>query len=529
MKIMFALFFAVFQISLVNAESLEKAEIQSVFGGPGTIGGSAKAQSVLPKQLNTPKQIPAAKNTVEVGPDGDSYSLAPLVIGSGAPGFMTDAGQATSHTYDQTLKTIGANQYGTSGGSFVVIEKTNVLPNDQLQITVQVSAVNSQNEAEPWVDKSFGRSNLNGWRLDLGTNFGGNNPLDPSPFLEVVSSGLTLYDSAGDKVGDFGINDTSDSSRLSGIAELNLSGGLSIAGFDMATMVMHWTIEVDADIEVFPVSAGQSGAWYDPSHNGEGYFLQVLSASSAVVFWFSYDSNGDQFWMTGVGDIAGSKITFPELSSPRGGKFGPDFDPADVDYPIWGSLEFDFTSCDAARADYSGPAEFGSGTLMLTRLTALWGLDCEGNDLNTQSTGSGFLNGGFSGSWYDPSHDGEGFVVEVLDETSAVVIWFTYDSEGNPAWLLGSGQIDGADITVSEFQITSGGIFGSEFDPEAVVYSPWGTAAFRYDSCGGSSAAGIMNYSPPVNFGAQSSQLLNRLVSIDGLQCELQTLIPGRR
>ena len=101
----------------------------------------------------------------------------------------------------------------------------------------------------------------------------------------------------------------------------------------------------------FDVTAGQSGAWYDPSHDGEGYFLQVLNDSQAVMFWFTYDKNGDQFWMIAIGDIDGSKITFSEVLSPHGGKFGPAFDPDDVELPVWGTVAVDFSSCDSATAD----------------------------------------------------------------------------------------------------------------------------------------------------------------------------------
>jgi len=269
----------------------------------------------------------------------------------------------------------------------------------------------------------------------------------------------------------------------------------------------------------FNVTPGMSGAWYDPSHNGEGYFLQILDDSQAVAFWFSYDKNGNQFWMFGVGDIEGSKITFSNLQSARGGKFGPDFNPEDVEFPHWGTLEFDFSSCDAASVEYSGPSEFGTGTLDVTRLTILWGLDCQGNDSRPQSTGKGFLNGGFSGSWYDPTHDGEGFVVEILNETTAMVIWFTYDTEGNPAWVFNTGEIDGATIIINDLLISSGGVFGPEFNPDDVVFTHWGAAAFTYGSCDVSSAAGNMRYIPPPEFGFESTQFLNRLVAIDGLQC----------
>ena len=60
---------------------------------------------------------------IEAGPDGDTYSLAPLLEDSQYYYFMTNAGQATTHTFDESWETIGDNVYGTSGGKFLVIEK----------------------------------------------------------------------------------------------------------------------------------------------------------------------------------------------------------------------------------------------------------------------------------------------------------------------------------------------------------------------------------------------------------------------
>jgi len=272
-----------------------------------------------------------------------------------------------------------------------------------------------------------------------------------------------------------------------------------------------------SNASAYDVTPGQSGSWYDPSHSGEGYFLQVLSPSQAAVFWFTYDKNGDQFWMIGVGDINGSKITFPELLSPHGGKFGPDFNPEDVEYPVWGSMEFDFSSCDAGKVSYVGPPAFGSGSLNLIRLTYLWGLDCQGNDLHPQSNGQGYLSGGFSGSWYDLSHSGEGFVIEVINETTAAVIWFSYDSEGNPAWMLGVGEIFGSTIIINDIQITSGGIFGPTYNKEDVVYEPWGSAIHTFGSC----QNGGMRYLGPESFGPESTQITQRLTLINGTECKL--------
>ncbi len=47
------------------------------------------------------------------------------------------------------------------------------------------------------------------------------------------------------------------------------------------------------------------------------------------------------------------------------------------------------------------------------------------NSVQSSATAAPFISGKFSGTWYDQSHDGEGFLIEILDGNSAVVYWFT--------------------------------------------------------------------------------------------------------
>ena len=41
-----------------------------------------------------------------------------------------------------------------------------------------------------------------------------------------------------------------------------------------------------------PVISAMSGLWYDPSHDGEGWDIQILDQNSAFVTWYTYDGNG---------------------------------------------------------------------------------------------------------------------------------------------------------------------------------------------------------------------------------------------
>ena len=74
----------------------------------------------------------------------------------------------------------------------------------------------------------------------------------------------------------------------------------------------------------------KSGAWYDPSHDGEGFLVEILAEGNAVVYWFTYDEAGNQRWFTGTGEAAGNVIEIKQLLAGSGAKFGDQFDPGDV-------------------------------------------------------------------------------------------------------------------------------------------------------------------------------------------------------
>ena len=75
-----------------------------------------------------------------------------------------------------------------------------------------------------------------------------------------------------------------------------------------------------------------------------------------------------------------------------------------------------------------------------------------------------------SGSWYNASQDGHGFSIEFGQQADgtplAVVYWYTYDSLGNPIFMVGAGVPDGQRVEIP-FTSPIGMIFG-EFDPDTV-------------------------------------------------------------
>jgi hypothetical protein len=127
----------------------------------------------------------------------------------------------------------------------------------------------------------------------------------------------------------------------------------------------------------FAVTAAISGAWYDPSHDGEGWLLEILPDGRALMAWFTYDTEGRQAWYLNVGTVDGDAITF-ELLQPSGTDFGPTFNRDDVTFPPWGTVVFTFDDCDSGTMSYeSGVDGYGSGSLDLVRLTHLADQGCQ--------------------------------------------------------------------------------------------------------------------------------------------------------
>ncbi len=82
-----------------------------------------------------------------------------------------------------------------------------------------------------------------------------------------------------------------------------------------------------------------------------------------------------------------------------------------------------------------------------------------------------------AGSWFNAEQSGHGFSMEIGrsgEDPAAVVYWYTFDRDGNPIFLVGSGTPDG-NILDLDFSAATGMSFGT-FDPATVDREHAGTA-----------------------------------------------------
>lgn len=256
------------------------------------------------------------------------------------------------------------------------------------------------------------------------------------------------------------------------------------------------------------IDATWSAHWYPPERSGEGWTLEILDAQRALLYWFTYDEEGKQRWLTAGGTIAGDRIDFPELVVTYGGRFGPDFDPDDVVREVVGDASLRFTDCNNGTIDYRAFGE--EQVFAIRRLTNTVQLECEG-PRNPDTVG----HAGQSGSWYDPSHSGEGYTLQWLSPGEvAIVTWYSYDSDGDQYWMQGLGELRDGAIRFPDMYATRGARFGSGFDPDDVERFPWGALELRLDC-----DAGSAHYDSVLPEFASGDLDLVRLTQLHELDC----------
>jgi hypothetical protein len=151
------------------------------------------------------------------------------------------------------------------------------------------------------------------------------------------------------------------------------------------------------------------------------YRLQKITTNIAV-------TDLQQIWLTGVGTVSDDSIMVETLYVNSGGTFGDDFDPNEILNNDWGSLLIDFNGCHTAAMSYSSKLEFnaeafGSGGYPISRIAM--------NPPARVCEETGFdnieNNHWMAGSFYGGvDRNGEGFIIDLLEDDRAVVTWYTY-------------------------------------------------------------------------------------------------------
>ncbi len=122
---------------------------------------------------------------------------------------------------------------------------------------------------------------------------------------------------------------------------------------------------------------------------------------------------------------------------------------------------------------------------------------------------------GISGAWFDPAKDGQGFIFQVIDARTALTVWYTFDPQGNQAFLIGTGEIQGNRVVMTNLSRTRGGRWGAAFNAAQVVREDWGDVTFTFDTCDRGTAV----YTPGTSGWPADTLNLQRLTAPRGVSC----------
>jgi plastocyanin len=147
-----------------------------------------------------------------------------------------------------------------------------------------------------------------------------------------------------------------------------------------AAMGMVGTITVQAaggtGTGNLPITAGFTGAWYDPLQSGHGLLMEVLPGNQLVAYWYTFTPDGQQTWFGGAGPITNDTAVVSVYQG-TGGRWIPNFDPTKFALQPWGTLTITFSDCNHGRVDFvSTVPGYGSNHMDLTRITQPAGTSC---------------------------------------------------------------------------------------------------------------------------------------------------------
>ena len=234
--------------------------------------------------------------------------------------------------------------------------------------------------------------------------------------------------------------------------------------------------------EIIPtITPGHSGAFFDAQRDGEGQLIEMLDAYTAIIYTFTHRPDGSgPMWFIGAGTVEDNAVVFDQLVRPIGTSFGEDFDASEIFNTPVGQQSIEFEDCEA------------TGMSASVAFTGNVDTDIEPLSINvgrlTNVLGCGAVtphdNAGLSGSYYLPERNGEGIVVQWLPDGRVLVYFFTYDLNNNQQWVLGIGHSDGTSVTMDAIYPSGNTVWGSDFNPDDVVLSPWGTFELIWTECG---------------------------------------------
>ena len=131
----------------------------------------------------------------------------------------------------------------------------------------------------------------------------------------------------------------------------------------------------------FTMNAGLNDAWFNPSTDGQGFFISVFPEINKVnLAWFTYDTSlppvdasadlgsPGHRWLTALGDIDGDTAVL-DITIASGGLFDTTTDVQPVEYTNDGTITLSFSDCNSGMIEYDIPSIDRQGSVPIERVT----------------------------------------------------------------------------------------------------------------------------------------------------------------
>ena len=272
---------------------------------------------------------------------------------------------------------------------------------------------------------------------------------------------------------------------------------------------------------------GLTGSWYKPATDGQGVEVEIYpdvvahGIASVFVSWFTYDSvvgGADrQRWYVLSGQVTSGQAASLTIYQNTGGNFNAKPDTNGV--PI-GTATLSFDSCTSGKLDYTFTDGSGrTGSIPLTRITQ--NVTC--STTSARPTNADFA---FSGNWYNPATNGQGFTFEFNPANHSLFFaWYTYAPSGVGAGAAGQRwytAISSAAVAAGARSIpvaiyeTTGGVFDAPTAPHSVQV---GTGTIAFQTC----TTGTLNFT----FTGGSSSGASGTIPLTRIGAVPQGCVPG--
>ena len=268
-----------------------------------------------------------------------------------------------------------------------------------------------------------------------------------------------------------------------------------------------------ATLTAAPAALNFEGLWWKSPAGSESGWGINLAHQGDVIFatWFTYDGNGNGWWLTMTASATGAASFGGTLFETRGPAFSAvPFRPADVTATPVGSGTLTFS--DANNGTFAYTVKGVSQSKAITR--QIFGPLPACTFAATPDLG---VATNYQDLWWaSPAGVEAGWGVNFTHQGDTIfVTWFTYDANGAPLWLVATANKTGPGTYVGTLLRTSGPAFNAvPFDPAAIVATPVGTLTLTFAN----GNAGTFAYT--VNGVSQVKAITRQVFRAPGTLCQ---------